>query len=63
VNRPSYARVHAAPAKIAAHCLLDLRIRGNRMSLQQRGSAHDLTWLAIPALRNLLENPGTLNRM
>src|SRR5215468_4637231 len=52
--------VRAAAADVGAHMIDDLRARRMRLTLQQVGRAHDLSGLAIAALRHVLGEPGLL---
>ena len=57
------ALVAAAAADIAGHGAGDFLIRRMRRLLQQRGGLHDLSGLAIAALRHVQFAPGLLHRM
>ena len=57
------ALVAAATADIAGHGAEDFLIRRMRRLLQQRGCLHDLSGLAIAALRHVQFAPGLLDRM
>src|SRR2546429_174802 len=54
------AVVGGAAAQIG-HGLVDLRIGGLWMGLEQRGSGHDHAGLAVAALRHVLVHPGLLD--
>src|SRR5688572_3991109 len=56
-------RIGAAAAEIAVHVLDDLRTRGLLVAREQVGRLHDLSGLAVAALRHLLRDPGALQRM
>src|SRR3979409_681342 len=55
-------RIGAAAADIG-HLTVDIGIARMGIALEQRRCRHDLTGLAIAALRHLLFNPGDDNRM
>src|SRR5690348_14791744 len=57
------ALVAAAAADIAAHRVIDFGLRRVFRRGQQRGGLHDLTSLAIAALRDVQGAPGFLHRM
>src|SRR5438034_6990610 len=57
------ADVRRAPAQIPVHRVVDVRVRRVRGAFEQRGSRHDLSTLAVPALRNIELGPGLLQRM
>src|SRR5204862_4407727 len=50
-------------AEIARHRLDDLAARRMGLGAQQRRGGHDLTGLAVSALRHILLDPGALERM
>src|SRR5262249_61136235 len=52
LDRGADSRVGAAAADVTVHGLVDLRVGGVRCPLQQRGRGHDLTGLAVTALRH-----------
>src|SRR5437762_1327695 len=53
--------VRAAAADVAAHGIVDVSVRRVGFVGKQRGSGHDLPWLAIAALRNIFLHPGFLH--
>src|SRR5207248_10259187 len=53
--------VRAAAADVAAHGIVDVSVRRVGFFGKQRGSGHDLPWLAIAALRNIFLHPGFLH--
>ena len=57
------ARVSAAAADVAAHGFVNVFVGGLRIFFEEHGGAHDLTGLAVAALRNIDFNPGTLEGM
>ena len=59
-GRPD-AHIGAAAAKVAAHCVIDLRIGRARIARQKRSGAHDLPRLAVTALRDVQLHPGLLD--
>ena len=63
VNGFANPEVRRAPAEVARHRIVNLRIRRILMRLQQRRCRHDLPRLAISALRHLLLDPRLLHRM
>src|SRR5215472_12341291 len=63
MDRAPDSLVGTTAADVAAHCLVDIRVGGVEVLAKQRCRAHDLTGLAIPALRNLFHNPGQLQGM
>src|SRR5947209_13747337 len=58
-----YAHIRVTTAQVSAHRGVDLRVRRMRGSFEQRGGRHDLSALAITALRNVELTPGLLQRM
>jgi AcrR family transcriptional regulator len=56
-------RVSPAAAEIAAHGFIDFLIGGIGDFLEQRDRAHDLSGLAVAALRDLFIEPSLLNGM
>src|SRR5256886_2614482 len=54
--------VGAAAADVR-HRGVDVGVRGVRVLRQQRSGGHDLARLAIPALRDVLRDPGALHRV
>src|SRR5579864_7983310 len=63
MNRGSNRVVSSAAADVAVHCFVNIGVRGPRGFLEQRRGGHDLSGLAVTALRNVLLNPGLLDRM
>src|SRR5262249_19380056 len=63
MNRGADAHVGAAPAEIAVHGLIDLRVAGMLRLSQKRGGVHDLPGLAVAALGDFFGDPGFLQRM
>src|ERR671935_2051665 len=59
----SDALVAAAAADIAAHSAVDFFFRGVFVAGEQRGCLHNLTALAIAALRHIRGSPCLLHRM
>src|SRR5207253_9683252 len=55
--------IGAAAADVARHCIDDLLIARLRRLFDQRCGLHDLTGLAITALRDVVRLPGKLERM
>src|SRR5262249_9493985 len=55
--------IAAAAADVAAHRAVDLVLRGVLVCREERGGLHDLTGLAIAALRDVENAPGLLNRV
>jgi len=49
--------------QIFGHGIVDVGIRGGRSVAQQGRRRHDLTGLAVAALRHLVRHPGKLHRM
>src|SRR6185369_3424027 len=62
LDRGTDPRVGPAAADVAFHGLVDLRVGGIRVALQQRGGRHDLPGLAVAALRDAVVDPGRLQR-
>src|SRR5262252_6173984 len=60
MDRSPYALVHSTAAQITHHGRIDLVVAGLWSFREQSCSRHDLSGLAVPALRNLLGNPGLL---
>ena len=60
VDGHANAQVSAATAEIAVHCLVDVAIGGAGVLGKQGGSRHDLSGLAVPALRNVDFEPSLL---
>ena len=63
MNRFANALIGSAAAEIAIHRLGDLVVRGLGRLRQQSGGGHDLSRLAVAALRNFFGEPGLLQRM
>src|SRR5437016_7657739 len=63
LDRAHDALIGPAAADVRAHVLDDLRARRLRILLEQIGRAHDLSGLAVAALRHLLGEPRLLHRM
>src|SRR5688572_5769830 len=63
VNGFANALVGRAPAEVAVHRRRDLRVGRRGILRQERGGAHDLTRLAVAALRNVDLVPRALHRM
>jgi hypothetical protein len=62
VDSAAYSLVGYAAADVSAHRGIDVGIRRMRVLGQERSRCHNLARLAISALRNLLFNPGSLQR-
>jgi len=63
MNRFPDTRIASAPAQISVHCDIYLAVAWLRVLGEQRGGGHDLTGLAIPALRDIDFLPGYLQRV
>src|ERR1700721_2057546 len=63
LDRLAYPRVRHAATKTSSHNLVDGLVGGIGVVFQQRGGLHDLSRLAITALRNLQLDPGGLQWM
>ena len=63
VDDVAYEEVSGATAEIAGHGFVDIGVGGVSFLSKQRGCGHDLSGLAIAALRNLFSDPGILDRM
>src|SRR5207244_8731425 len=63
MNGAADALICSAPADIPRHRSIDVRVGGLRFLGEQGGGRHQLSRLAIAALRHLLGNPGNLQRM
>jgi len=59
-DRGADARIRPASAQVARHGGVDLVVRGLRCLSQQRCGLHDLSGLAVAALRDLVIDPGSL---
>src|ERR1700728_2160127 len=57
------AEVGGTTAKIAGHGLVDIGVAGVRFLSEQRGGRHNLSGLAVSALRDLFSDPGFLDRV
>src|SRR5262249_47990363 len=57
------ARICGAATEIAGHAVNDLLLGWVGVFRKQRDGLHNLTGLAVTALRHLLLNPGLLHRM
>ena len=56
----AYARICAAAADVAGHREIDVGIARSWIAFEQSGGRHDLTRLAVAALRHLFIDPGLL---
>src|ERR1043165_8550706 len=63
MNRLPDAEVGRAPADVAGHRLIDLRVGRLGILLEQRRGAHDLARLAVAALRDVELLPRPLHGM
>src|ERR1041385_27243 len=63
LNRGANSLVGAAAANTAAHQFINVLIARPGFALQQRNGLHDLSCLAVTALRNVVFHPGALDRM
>ena len=63
LDRVADARVGHAAAEVARHHRVDVRVGRVGKVLQQHGRLHDLSGLAVAALRHLQLAPGLLHRM
>src|SRR5689334_2826519 len=63
MNRRANPLVGATATEIAAHRRVDLLVGRRRGAREQRGGAHDLPCLAIPALWNVFRDPRALHGM
>ena len=63
VDGVAYEEVSGATAEIAGHGFVDIGVGGVRFLSKQGGCGHDLSGLAVAALRNLFSDPGILDRM
>ena len=61
MDRRSDARVGPAAAQIARHRGVDILVCGLRVAGQKVGGLHDLSGLAVTALRHLMVDPSGLN--
>src|SRR5216684_67913 len=63
LDRGANGLIRAAPADVSCHRLVDVRVVGLAVILEQRRSLHHLAGLAVTALRNLEPNPCLLDWM
>ena len=63
LDRGADALIGAAPADVARHGAVDVRVGRIRRARQQRGRLHDLAALAVAALRDVVLGPGALHRV
>src|SRR3569623_2814481 len=63
VDRGADARIGAAAAEIAGHHLVDVLVGRLVDQSQQRDRLHDLSGLAVTALRDLMLDPGLDHRV
>src|SRR5437879_395895 len=63
MNGFAYLLVCSAAAEVASHGLIDFRIGRIRFSRKQSGGGHDLTGLAVAALRHVELDPSPLDGM
>src|SRR5438093_3692878 len=63
VNRAPNAVIGSAATDVSRHRLCNLFIRRMRILGQQRGCGHDLSALAVAALRNFFRDPRLLKRI
>src|ERR1035437_4676893 len=63
VNGRANPQIGDAPADVAVHRRVDVRVRRLRRLLEQRGGGHQLARLTVAALRNVEFLPGALQRM
>ncbi len=61
-DRSADADIGGATADVAVHGEIDIAITRLGVDLQQRHRAHDLSGLAVSALRNIVTDPGLLHR-
>src|SRR3989344_5495402 len=57
MNRRSNPRIRPAPARIAPHCRINVRIAGLGVFLEQRAGRHELPALAVATLRHVQHRP------
>src|ERR1700682_1011422 len=55
--------IGTAGANISAHRIVDVRITGAGLLCQKRCRVHDLSWLAVTALRHIFFHPSPLHWM
>src|SRR5258708_38133868 len=63
LNRLAYPQVRHAATKASGHDGVNVLVSRTRVVLKQGGGLHDLSWLAVTALRNLQFEPSNLQRM
>jgi hypothetical protein len=63
VDGVSNAKVGGTTAEIAGHGFIDIGVAGVRILSEQYGGRHDLSGLAVAALRDLFKDPGLLDRV
>src|SRR5438552_9619495 len=63
MNRFTDALIRAATADVAAHGIVDVGVGGVGFLRKQRDGGHDLSGLAVAALRNVFFHPGFLDGM
>ena len=63
MDGPSNARVGTAAADVAGHRFIDVLVGRLGILVQQDGGAHDLSGLAVAALRDVDFDPGALHGM
>ncbi len=63
MNRGADAGIGGAAADVAAHRGIDVGIGRRGILFQQRRRRHDLSGLAVAALRDLQFDPGRLHRL
>jgi hypothetical protein len=63
VDGVANAEVGGTTAGIAGHGFVDIGVGEVRLLREQCGSGHDLSGLAVAALRDLFSNPGLLDQM
>ena len=63
MNSASNSLISAATAYVACHGFIDVRIVRRGIDFQQCDSRHDLTRVAISALRDIIFDPGLFYRM
>src|ERR1039458_9943587 len=63
MDRGANARIGSAAANVATHRGIDVSVGRRCISFKQCRGRHDLTGLAVAALRYLQRNPGRLHRL
>src|ERR1700740_2515438 len=63
MNRTPDTLISSAAANVAGHGLIDVFVGRFRFVFQQDDGAHDLSGLAVAALRDVDFDPGALHRM